>query len=198
MHSTPPTIPTSRLLVIPYLCMGFMPTLADIRQMRVFRRRRRRSRQYRLRRLHHLRHLRLSQGRLSPHRRRLHRYRWTCRVRRILTRTRSQVTATSKPSGQLSTRAEEKKLRRSNRKPNPNQSKPPAAKPTPSGTKKNVPGTKPVLEHPDQASKAAKLNHRREKRAWKYAEKHPGVDVPRPMTTANKDKQIQQHQASKK
>jgi hypothetical protein len=55
-----------------------------------------------------------------------------------------------------------------------------------------------VLENPNQASNAAKLKHRREKRAWKYAEKHPGADVPREMTTKNKEKQLQKHQASKK
>lgn len=139
--------------------------------------------QYRLHRL------RQSQGRLRP---RLHpppRYRWTSRIRRILTQTRSKAATTSKPPGQLSTRAEEKKLRRSNRKPNPNQSNPPAAKPTPPGPKKNTFGPKPASENPNQASNAAKLKHRREKRASKNAGKNHGANVP---------KQTQHHKASKK
>lgn len=139
--------------------------------------------QYRLHRL------RQSQGRPRP---RLHpppRYRWTSRIRRILTQTRSKAATTSKPPGQLSTRAEEKKLRRSNRKPNPNQSNPPAAKPTPPGPKKNTFGPKPASENPNHASNAAKLKHRREKRASKNAGKNHGANVP---------KQTQHHKASKK
>jgi hypothetical protein len=199
IHSTLPTLLPSHPLIILPVSMCTTPTMLAVGHsrespcLRAF--------PHLLRRriwqccLHRLR---LSQGRSMPHRRPPPRYRWTCRTRRILTQTRSKAPAASKPSGQPSTRAEEKKLRRSNRKPNPNQSNPPAAKATPAGTKKNMLGPKPALDNPNKASNAAKLAHRREKRAWKYAESHPGVEVPRQMTSGPKEKQLKQYQASKK
>jgi hypothetical protein len=48
------------------------------------------------------------------------------------------------------------------------------------------------------ASNKAKLRHRREMRAWKYQQKHPGVDVPKELTTKSVQEQIRKHQESKK
>jgi hypothetical protein len=140
---------------------------------------------------------RLMRGSNSPHLRLDHRSRWTCRIRRVLTNIRSNAPA-SKPSGQLSTRAEEKKLRRSTRNSNPNQAHPLPAKPPPTSPKQNALGPKPVLKNPNQASNAAKLQHRREKRAWKYQKAHPGLDVPKQMTGGNAMKQVLQHEKTKK
>lgn len=178
IHNTLPfpytSHPTSHpTVILPLTSIFTTHPLPGSRQCRVSRRR---IRQY------HLHRLRQSQGGPRPHRHPPPRFRWTCRIRRILTETRSRYPP-AKPPGWVPTRAEEKKLRRSNRKPNPNQSNPPAAKPTPPGPKKNISGPKSVSENPNKASNAAKLKNRREKRALKNAEK---------------ENQPKQHQSSKK
>jgi hypothetical protein len=54
------------------------------------------------------------------------------------------------------------------------------------------------LKNPNQASNAAKLQHRRENRAWKYQKAHPGLDVPKQMTGGKAMKQVLEHEKSKK
>lgn len=113
------------------------------------------------------RHLRMSQATLRRHHRRTLPYRWICQTRCVLTTTRSN-TASSISSGQLSSRAEAKKLRRSNRKPNPNE-KPrkensQIAKKIPTGPRLTGAGPKSGPNKTNQSFNAAKSQHYRGKK----------------------------------